>query len=94
MEVIDNLEMRHFEVRVGERLAIVEYQIQEKKYFLTRAEFPKRFLEEGKDQEMIAEIIEMIKPKDMRIVPMTKSVKTYFKEHPELRPLLPVGIHL
>jgi predicted GNAT family acetyltransferase len=94
MEVVDNLEMRHFQVQVGERLAIVEYQIQEKKYFLTRAEFPKRFLEQGKDQEMIAEVIKMIEPTGMRIVPMTKSVKKYFKEHPELRPLLPVGIHL
>ncbi len=94
MEVLDNTEMRHFEVKVGERLALIEYQIQEKKYFLTRTEFPKKFVEQGKDQEMMAEVIKMIEPTGMRIVPMTKFVKQYFKEHRELKPLLPVGIHL
>jgi predicted GNAT family acetyltransferase len=94
MEVIDNEEMRHFEVRVGERLALIEYQIQEKKYFLTRSEFPKKFAEAGKHEEMMAEVIKMIEPTGMRIVPMTKFVKQYFKDRQELKSLLPVGIHL
>lgn len=94
MEVIDNQEMRHFEVRVGERLAIIEYQIQEKKYFLTRCDFPKKFLEDGRAEEMIATTLKMIEETGMRIVPMTKHVKEYFKARPELKALLPVGIHL
>ncbi|WP_421752979.1 GNAT family N-acetyltransferase [Croceimicrobium sp.] len=94
MEVIDNQEMRHFEVRVGERLAIIEYQIQERKYFLTRVDFPKKFLEDGRAEEMLGITLKMIEETGMRVVPMTRFVKDYFKGHPELKSLLPVGIHL
>lgn len=94
MEVVDNVEMRHFEVRVGERLAVIEYQIQERKYFITRCDFPTKFKESGEAEEMLAHALEMIKPSGLRVVPMTKFVKDYFKAHPELKPLLPVGIHL
>lgn len=94
MEVTDNAEMRHFEVRVGERLAVIEYQIQERKYFLTRTDFPKKFLESGEAEEMMAETLRIIEETGLRVVPMTRFVKQYFKEHRELRHLLPVGIHL
>lgn len=94
MEVIDNQEMRHFEVRVGERLAIIEYQIQERKYFLTRVDFPKKFKEDGRAEEMLGIALKMIEETGMRVVPMTRFVKDYFKAHPELKPMLPVGIHL
>lgn len=94
MEVVDNEEMRHFEVRVGERVAIIEYQIQEKKYFLTRCDFPKKFKDSGKGEEMLAKALEMIQETGLKVVPMTRFVKDYFKAHPELKPMLPVGIHL
>tara|TARA_R110002096_G_scaffold126532_2_gene273523 strand:+ start:12915 stop:13199 length:285 start_codon:yes stop_codon:yes gene_type:complete len=94
MEVIDNTEMRHYEVQYGEVLAIIEYQIQEKKVFLTRVDFPKRFIEEGKAEEMIETTLNIIEETGMRVVPMTKMVKQYFKDHKERRNLLPVGIHL
>ncbi len=86
--------MRHFEVRVGERLAIIEYQIQERKYFLTRVDFPNKFKEDGRAEEMLGVSLSMIEETGMRVVPMTKFVKDYFKSHPELKSLLPVGIHL
>lgn len=94
MNVIDNTEMRHFEVQEGDRLATIEYQIQEKKYFLTRVEFPPKFEESGKGEEMLAKTLDMIEETGMRVVPMTKFVKQYFKNHRERRNLLPVGIHL
>lgn len=94
MEVVDNTEMRHFEVRVGERLAIIEYQVQEKKYFLTKVDFPKKFKEQGKGEEMLRIALDQIRDTGMRAVPMTRFVKQYFKDHPEYKDLLPVGIHL
>ncbi|PTM04933.1 MAG: N-acetyltransferase [Bacteroidetes bacterium] len=94
MEVIDNQEMRHFEVRVGERLAIIEYQIQERKYFLTRCDFPKKFKDDGRAEEMLVLTLAKIGETGMRVVPMTRFVKDHFKAHPELKPMLPVGIHL
>lgn len=94
MDIIDNTEMRHFEVRVGGMLATIEYQIQEKKVFLTRVEFPEKFKADGRATEMLERALDMIEETGMRIVPMTKFAKDYFKEHKEKRHLLPVGIHL
>lgn len=79
---------------MGERLAIIEYQIQERKYFLTRVDFPKKFKEDGRAEEMLGIALKMIEDTGMRVVPMTRFVKDYFKAHPELKPMLPVGIHL
>ncbi len=94
MEVTDNTEMRHFEVRDNEQLAIIEYQIQEKKYFLTRVQFPTKFEESGKADEMLKNTLDIIEETGMRVVPMTRFVKQYFKSHPERKKMLPVGIHL
>lgn len=94
MEVIDNTEMRHFEVRENGQLAIIEYQIQEKKYFLTRVEFPEKFVENGKADEMIGKTLDIIEETGMRVVPMTRPIKDYFRKHRERKKLLPVGIHL
>lgn len=94
MEIFDNTEMRHYEVKHGEQLAIIEYQIQEKKVFLTRVEFPESFVEEGKDQIMINTTLDIIAETGMRIVPMTRIIKQFFRDHKERRKLLPVGIHL
>lgn len=94
MEVIDNTEMRHFEVRENDQLAVIEYQVQEKKYFLTRVDFPPNFIEDGKADTMIGNTLDIIEETGMRVVPMTRVIKDYFKKHRDRKNLLPVGIHL
>lgn len=81
-------------MRVGERLATIEYQIQEKKYFLTRVDFPEKFKADGRAEQMLEQTLDMIEETGMRVVPMTKFVKNYFRQHPERKHMLPVGIHL
>ncbi|MEQ9261567.1 MAG: N-acetyltransferase [Owenweeksia sp.] len=94
MEVVDNTEMRHFEARDEDQLAIIEYQIQERKIFLTRVEFPPNFEESGKAETMIEKTLDLIDEKGMRVVPMKRVLKQHFKKHPGRRKMLPVGIHL
>ncbi len=94
MEVIDNTEMRHFEVREDEMLATIEYQIQEKKYFLTKVHFPEEFEKSGKATEMLEKTLDMIEETGMRVVPMTKFVKQHFKKNSKRKHMLPVGMHL
>lgn len=94
MEVVDNTEMRHFEYREGEKLAVIEYQIQEKKYFLTRVDFPNNFEDSGEADQMMEAVIEIIEESGLRVVPMTRFVKNFFKRNRQHKHLLPVGIHL
>jgi len=93
MEVTDNKDMRHFEATINDELAIIEYQIQEKKYFLTKAIFPEAASQE-QHFEMIESALNMIEETGMRVVPMTKPIKEFFKKNRDRRNLLPVGIHL
>ena len=86
--------MRHFEVREGEMLATIEYQIQEKKYFLTKVHFPQEFEESGRGTEMLEKTLDMIEETGMRVVPMTKFVKDYFRKNRARKHMLPVGMHL
>ena len=86
--------MRHFEVRDDGQLAVIEYQIQEKKYFLTRVDFPPKFEENGKAEEMMESVLDIIEETGMRVVPMTKFAKQHFRQHSKRKKLLPVGIHL
>lgn len=81
-------------MRDGEMLAVIEYQIQEKKYFLTKVSFPANFEESGKATEMLDKTLDMIEETGMRVVPMTKFVKAHFKKNMNRRKLLPVGMHL
>lgn len=94
MEVVDNIEMRHFEVREDNQLAVIEYQVQERKYFLTRVDFPPDFEANGKAEEMMEHILDMIEETGMRVVPMTRYVKQHFRKHRHRKNLLPVGIHI
>ena len=93
MEVTDNKDMRHFEATINDELAIIEYKIQEKKYFLTKAIFPEAASQE-QHFEMIESALNMIEETGMRVVPMTKPIKEFFKKNRDRRNLLPVGIHL
>lgn len=94
MEVFDNTEMRHYEVQHEGQLAIIEYQVQEKKVFLTRVEFSESFIATGKNNEMISTTLDIIEESGRRVVPMTKVIRQYFRDHKERRKLLPVGMHL
>lgn len=94
MEIVDNTEMRHFEVQDDNGLAYIEYQIQEKKYFLTKVSFPKDFEESGKAGEMMELVLKAIEDSGLRSVPMTKFAKQYFKANRQWKHLLPAGIHL
>lgn len=81
-------------MREDDQLAVIEYQVQEKKYFLTRVDFSDKFITSGKADEMIKLTLDKIEETGMRVVPMTKVIKKYFKENRDRRNLLPVGIHL
>jgi len=95
MKIEDNADMRHFELRTDDnKLAVIEYQIQERKYFLTKTTFPEGFEESGEADKMVKEVLKMIEETGMRVVPMTRFIKQYFKRHRDMKYLLPVGIHL
>ena len=95
MEIVDNENMRYFETRdENGSIAFVEYQISDRKVFLTGHEFPAGFEESGKSEEMIECILDIAKERSLRVVPMKAVFKQHFKKHTKRKKMLPAGFRV
>jgi hypothetical protein len=94
MEVKDNIFARQFETIVPEGLLTVEYSLQEKKIFLTKFTSPDGFTDENSTQQFFKTILDNIRSRDLKAVPILPKIVQFFKKNPSYKELLPPGIRL
>ena len=90
----DNAFLRQYEVEVGEDLAKIEYALQDRKIFLTKLVIPSFNKDEDFEETFIKEVFEIIKEKNIRIMPTSPQIRKFIKKHKEFKKLLPIGIRL
>ena len=90
----DNVFLRQFEVEIGEDLAKIEYALQDRKIFLTKLIIPSSNNDEKFEEIFIREVFEIIKEKNIRIMPTSPEIRKFIKKHKEFRELLPIGVRL
>lgn len=90
----DNVFLRQFEVEIGEDLAKIEYALQDRKIFLTKLIIPSSNNDEKFEEVFIREVFEIIKEKNIRIMPTSPEIRKFIKKHKEFRELLPIGVRL
>lgn len=90
----DNIFLRQFEVEIGEDLAKIEYALQDRKIFLTKLIIPSSNNDEKFEEVFIREVFEIIKEKNIRIMPTSREIRKFIKKHKEFRELLPIGVRL
>jgi|TARA_B100000780_G_scaffold117483_1_gene82431 hypothetical protein len=90
----DNIFLRQFEVEIGEDLAKIEYALQDRKIFLTKLIIPSSNNDEKFEEVFIREVFEIIKEKNIRIMPTSPEIRKFIKKHKEFRELLPIGVRL
>ena len=85
--IYDNTFLRQYEVEIGEDLAKIEYALQDRQNlsFLTNKD---------EDFAFIKEVFEIIKEKNIRIMPTSPQIRKFIKKHKEFKELLPIGIRL
>ena len=94
MEVNDNDFLRQFETKVNGGLAIIEYSTQDRKIFLTKLMIPSSNTDSDFEETFIREVFEIIKEKNIRIMPTSPEIRKFIKKHKEFKDLLPIGIRL
>ena len=90
----DNTFLRQFEVEIEEDLAKIEYALQDRKIFLTKLIIPKSNTGSNFQEKFIREVFEIIKEKNIRIMPTSPEIRKFIKKNKEFKELLPIGIRL
>ncbi|MBT5396527.1 MAG: N-acetyltransferase, partial [Flavobacteriaceae bacterium] len=89
--IYDNTFLRQYEVEIGEDLAKIEYALQDRKIFLTKLVIPSSNKDEDFEETFIKEVFEIIKEKNIRIMPTSPQIRKFIKKHKEFKELLPIG---
>ena len=90
----DNEFLRQFEVEIGNDLAKIEYALQDRKIFLTKLIVPNTNNDPNFEENFIKEVFEIIKKKNIRIMPTSPQIRKFIKKHKEFKNLLPFGVRL
>jgi hypothetical protein len=90
----DNLFLRQYEVEIEDDLAIIEYALQDRKIFLTKLIIPSSNKDENFEEIFIREVFEIIKEKNIRVMPTAPQVRKFIKKNKEFKELLPIGVRL
>jgi|TARA_B110000305_G_scaffold236612_1_gene298303 hypothetical protein len=94
LTINDNVFLRQFEVEVGEDLAKIEYALQDRKIFLTKLIIPISNTDQNFEETFIKEVFELIREKNIRIMPTSPEIRKFIKKHKEFKDLLPIGVRL
>ena len=94
LTIYDNTFLRQFEVEVNQGLAKIEYALQDRKIFLTKLVVPNSDSNPDFEETFIREVFEIIKEKNIRIMPTSPQIRQFIKKHKEFKDLLPIGIRL
>ena len=94
MEINDNTFLRQFETKAGKKLAIIEYSVQERKIFLTKIIVPEIKNKDVFVDEFISSVLEIIKDRNISVVPTVPTITKYIRRNRRFKSLLPVGIRI
>lgn len=95
LSVIENEFLRQFECEIDGDLAKIEYSQQDRKIFLTKLVMSESLKKEGYMDPFIAQVLEIIKEKNISVMPTSPAVVRYMKKHRrKYKDMLPVGINI
>ena len=94
LTINDNTFLRQFEVEIDKDLAKIEYALQDRKIFLTKLVVPKSNKNPDFEEKFIREVFEIIKERNIRIMPTSPPIRKFIKNNKEFKDLLPIGIRL
>jgi len=95
LSIVDNEFLRQFECTIDGELAKIEYSQQDRKIFLTKLVMSSELKEKGYMEPFIAKVLEIIKEREISVMPTSPAVVRYMKKHRrKYKSMLPVGINI
>ena len=92
--LIDNVFLRQYELKVGSELATLEYSQQERKIFLTKLNIPEVLKSDEFLENFLKIVLENISEKNISVVPTSPPVAKFIRGNRRYRKMLPVGIRI
>ena len=90
----DNNFLRQYEIKVGNKIATIEYYQQERKIFLTKLNIPEVNNPEKFAEDFIKIVLEYINEKNISVVPTSPPIAKFIKRNRRFKKMLPVGIRI
>lgn len=92
--LIDNKELKQYEVKVDDHTARIEYILAKNNIYLTHTEVPRELEGKGIGSSMVKMVLEDIDKRNLTLIPMCPFVAMYIKRHPEWKRLVMRGINI
>ena len=80
-ELIDNDFLRQFEIKVDDKLAKIEYSLQERKIFLTKLIIPESVFTEDFQNEFIKIVFQNIEERNLSVVPTSPEIAKFIRKN-------------
>ncbi|WP_173424376.1 GNAT family N-acetyltransferase [Psychroserpens jangbogonensis] len=93
-ELTDNDFLRQFELKVEDKLAKIEYALQDRKIFLTKLIIPDSIQSEDFEEEFLTLVFENIAERNISVVPTSPEIAKFIRRHRKYKKMLPVGIRI
>lgn len=85
VEIIQNVDEKRFEIHLGNQIAFVEYNQNEKTLILSHTEVPIEFEGQGVGARLAKHTLEYAKENNLKVIPVCPFIKAYILRHPEYR---------
>ena len=93
-ELVDNDFLRQFELKVDDKLAKIEYSLQDRKIFLTKLIIPEPINSEAFEEDFLTMVFENIQERNISVVPTSPEIAKFIRRHRKYKKMLPVGIRI
>ena len=93
IELTDNEFLRQFETTIEDKLAKIEYSLQERKIFLTKIDMPEGT--QGQMNDFIVAVFNEVEDRNISLVPTSPEIARFMRSNRrKYKKLLPVGINI
>jgi len=93
-ELIDNAFLRQFELKVGDKLAKIEYSLQDRKIFLTKLIIPDTVNNDAFIDGFLKLVMENIQERNISVVPTSPPIAKFIRKNRRYKRMLPVGVRI
>ncbi len=84
-EIIKNEAEQRFELHVGDHMAMVEYNQNEKTIIFSHTEVPPELEGQGIGSKLAKHVLEYAKEHNLKVIPTCPFIKAYILRHPEYK---------
>ena len=87
--VQNNQDESRFEVRTGDDIAFLEYDLEDGKIYFTHTEVPPAFEGKGIGKALAIAALEFARGENLEVIPRCRFVASFIKKNPEYVELVP-----